>query len=465
VDRTDAPPVATPPLRVGPPIVAGPPLPQAVVFLQVYALALTVMPSDYVIKAVGAAAHLAGLIGMLGFAWWATSALFGQHDPRRYPSPIRLTFVVLWICTLVSYLVMHLDERPLLEMNSADRFLMQLVTWTGVAMIAIEGCNTMVDFRKVLRTLSIGGAICGCIAAVQFWLTIDLAQYLRNLPGFSVNYDNAGIIGRSALARVAGTAIHPIELGVVAAAILPIAIFSARIETRMSDLRRWLPVMLIAVSVVVSVSRSAILTVVLSVGIFVVCLRPRPRATALLLAPFALVGVFMSAPGLIGTLRSYFAMGSNDPSVATRQSDYPLVERLVSQAPWFGRGGGTYLAPNAIDILDNEYLKMMIEFGLIGAVLIIVFYMIFPVTLAFTARGRSRNEQTRELGAALGASAAVSLVCAATFDAFSFPMFGGLHALIVGIIGAYWRFVRVEEQVGSPATDAATAPPLAQESP
>jgi hypothetical protein len=61
-------------------------------------------------------------------------------------------------------------------MNSADRFLMQLVTWTGVAMIAIEGCNSMVDFRKVLRMLSIGGAICGCIAAVQFWLRIDLAH-------------------------------------------------------------------------------------------------------------------------------------------------------------------------------------------------------------------------------------------------------------------------------------------------
>jgi O-antigen ligase len=138
-------------------------------------------------------------------------------------------------------------------------------------------------------------------------------------------------------------------------------------------------------------------------------------------------------------------MGSNDPSVATRQSDYPLVERMVREAPWFGRGGGTYIAPNAIDILDNEYLKMMIEFGLVGAVLIILFYMLLPVCLAFTARHRALRPATKELGAALGAAATVSLVCAATFDAFSFPMFGGLQALIVGLIGAYWRFVRTEE--------------------
>ena len=427
-------------------IVSGPPMPQAVRFLQLYAFVLMVIPSDNVVKAIGGGAHLAALIGMGGFAWWGASLLLGQHDGRPYRSPIRLTFIVLWVCTLVSYAVMHLDEQPMLELNSADRFLMQLASWTGVAMIAVEGCNTMVDFRKILRVLSIGGAICGCIAAVQFWMGIDLAQYLRTIPGFSVNYENAGIMSRFSLARVAGTSIHPIELGVVAAALLPISIFSARIETRRSDLQRWLPTLLITVSVVVSVSRSAILTVVLSLGIFIGCLAPKPRAIALLVSPFVLVGTFMGAPGLIGTLRSYFSMGSDDPSVATRQSDYPLVERLVREAPWFGRGGGTYIAPNAIDILDNEYLKMMIEFGLIGAILIIVSYMIFPVCLAFTARHRAPRAATKELGAALGAAATVSLVCAATFDAFSFPMFGGLQALIVGLIGAYWRFVRVEEQ-------------------
>ena len=35
-------------------------------------------------------------------------------------------------------------------------------------------------------------------------------------------------------------------------------------------------------------------------------------------------------------------------------------------APWLGRGGGTYLAPDATRILDNQYLKSAIETGLIG---------------------------------------------------------------------------------------------------
>ena len=50
----------------------------------------------------------------------------------------------------------------------------------------------------------------------------------------------------------------------------------------------------------------------------------------------------MSAPGLIGTLAAFFGAGTIDSSVAYRVSDYPVVERFLEQAPWFGRGGGTY---------------------------------------------------------------------------------------------------------------------------
>lgn len=451
--------VTATPLRAGPlpatsEVASGPSMPQAVVFLQVYAFVVLVIPSDNVIKAMGGSGHLAGLIGMAGFAWWLASVLFRIHDPREYTSPIRLSFLALWICTFVSYFAMAIEKPEGMFVNGADRWLMELTCWTGVGLIAIEGLNSMRDFRKVLRMLAIGGAICGGIAALQFWMGVDLAQNLRFIPGFSTNYDNAAIMGRSSLSRVAGTTIHPIELGVVASVLMPLAVFSSMQERQFSFIRRWYPVALIAVCIPVSVSRSATLTVALSMGLFVACLRPVPRAVALLLAPFGIVGVFMSAPGLIGTMRDYFFAGSNDSSIATRQGDYPLVERLVREAPWFGRGGGTYIAPNAIDILDNQYLKMMIEFGLVGAVVISLMYFIFPTILAFVARKRARTEASRDLGAALGAAAAVASLCAATFDSLSFPVFAGLQALIVGMIGAYWRLVRAEErQAASPTPD------------
>ena len=54
----------------------------------------------------------------------------------------------------------------------------------------------------------------------------------------------------------------------------------------------------------------------------------------------------MSAPGLIGTLTSFFEAGTSDDSVMARVYDYPEVERLVHEAPWFGHGGGTYMPEN-----------------------------------------------------------------------------------------------------------------------
>ena len=40
----------------------------------------------------------------------------------------------------------------------------------------------------------------------------------------------------------------------------------------------------------------------------------------------------MTAPGLIGTLAGFFGAGTTDPSVASRVSDYPLVERFLEHA-------------------------------------------------------------------------------------------------------------------------------------
>ena len=146
----------------------------------------------------------------------------------------------------------------------------------------------------------------------------------------------------------------------------------------------------------------------------------------------------MSAPGLIGTLRAFFRAGTSDPSVATRVNDYPLVERLVHEAPWFGHGGGTYIVDNAFDILDNQYLKTAIELGLVG-VLALAAYFLVPTIVALVARRRSGDPELRLLCAALAGAALAAAVCSLTFDSLSFPMFANVHALVIGLVGAGWR--------------------------
>ena len=410
----------------------------AVIVLQLFALTIMLFPSDTVIKPIGANGYVASLVALTAFGLWVVAIILGFHDPRRYRSPIRIGVSLLWLASLVSYMVMNRQDRSVAEVLSADRWLIQLAAVTGVIFVAAEFLGSLDDVKRVLRALVTGGAVCGAIAALQFWFRLDLSSYLRSLPGFSLNADTAAITSRDSLARVAGTAIHPIELGVVAGMLLPLALYLALYDRERSPLRRWVPALGIFVAIPVSVSRSGVIAVVIAIAFFLVMLPPIRRVVGLLFAPLVLAMVFMAAPGIIGTLTSFFAAGTSDRSVSTRVDDLSLVERFVSHAPLWGRGGGTYFARNALEILDNQYYKTAIELGLVGLVVVILYFGM-PVIIAVAVHRRSSDPDLRTLCGALAGAAAAAVVCSGTFDSFSFPMFTGVSALVIGLIGAVWR--------------------------
>lgn len=419
---------------------------QAVLLLQIYAVVLLVLPSDAVISAVGAAGYAGSLVAMGCFGLWCVSTMLGFYDSQARWNPIRLGIIGLWLVSLASYGLMNLAEATPAETLGADRWLMQLAGVTGVAFLAADWLGSLAEVKRVLRALVWGGSVCGVVAAIQFWVGTDLAVYLRMLPGFALNADNVGVSSRAALNRVTGTAIHPIELGVVAGMLLPLAIYLALYDRDKPEWRRWLPVVLTGLAIPASVSRSAIVAIALAVGLFVILLPARQRVFAIAFGGVAVVGVFMAAPGLISTLTSFFTAGKSDLSVASRVDDYPTVERLVSEAPWFGRGGGAFLPENALEILDNQYLKSAVELGLVGLVVLFALYFLYPAITAALARRSTEHPELRDLAAALLGSAAAGVACSFTFDSLSFPMFVGVHALVVGLIGTCWRLGHAEDR-------------------
>lgn len=432
----------------------------AVLMLQLFALAVMVIPSDTVIKAIGAGAYPAALVGMFAFAAFLAATLLGLHDPSRRRHPIRGLLGLLWLAVLASYVLMDRSTMTVTEMASADRLLMQLAVITGVVLVAAECLDSLRDMRRVLRALCWGGAFCGVVAALQFWISLDVAPYLRELPGFSLNFDNPGILDREGFNRASGTAIYPIELGVVAGMLLPLALYLAISDRGRSAKGRWAPVVLIALAVPASVSRSAVLAVVVAVAVLAVLMPAAQRLLALCGVALGLVVTFMSAPGLLGTMAAFIGAGTSDPSVATRVSDYPLVDRYMEAAPWFGQGGWTYIPENVIDVLDNQYLKSTIELGLIGAIAVAAYFLV-PVVVVLVARRRSRDPEFRLLCAALAGAALAGAACSLTFDSLSYPMFVGVHALVIGLIGASWWLADADRTraTGSTRTPAGSISP------
>jgi O-antigen ligase len=419
----------------------------AVPVLQVFAVTIMVFPSDTVVKAIGAGGYVAALVAYLLFLSYITVMLFGLHNPLEYRYPVRFPLCTLWLAALASYVLMNRTLLNSSQLSSADRWLIQLAALSGVILVAAEFLPSLEDIHRVLRALVWGGAFCGLVAALQYWLKRDITPYLRILPGFSLNQAVGAItIGtRGGLNRVIGTATDPIELGVVAGMLLPLAVYLAIHDEDRSPVKRWLPVICIAVAVPISVSRAALLSAILALGVFIISLPPARRLTAIVVVPVAAAGVFLSSHRLIGTLKAYILAGTSDDSISHRVDNYPYVEHLVRQALLFGQGGGTYIAGNYINlgeshILDNQYLDTAIELGLVGLAAF-VFYVFWPVVAALVARRRTNDPRLRDLCAALAGSALAAMVCCATFDALSFPMFASVQALVIGLIGAAWLLV------------------------
>ncbi len=418
---------------------------QAVLLLQLFAATLMIFPAYYDLKAVGGDGYAGALFAYALFFGWLAVTLFGMHNPFSHRSPVRVALCGMWVVSLASYALMNRGELSSTQLTGADRWLLQLVLISGVILGASEFLRSLDDIHRVLRVLVWAGALVGFIAALQYWKNIDLTHYLK-LPGFSLN-QAAGVItigSRGGHSRVTGTASDPIELGVAAGMLLPLGVYLAVHDVGRPRWKRWTPILLIAICIPTSVSRAAILAAAIGVGVLVCAMSPARRVTGLAAFPVALAAIFVTAHGIIGTLKQFFLAGTSDASIAHRVGEYPYVEATIRQAPWFGQGGGTYIVTE-VHILDNQYLTSAIELGLAG-LLALAFYLIWPALVALAARRRSADPRLRDLCAALAGAELAAVVCSYTFDSMSFPMFVGVQALVVGLIGAAWLLASSEEE-------------------
>ncbi|PYC74092.1 polymerase [Micromonospora arborensis] len=415
---------------------------QAAFMLQLFILSAFIFPSDTVIRIVGAQGYLASLVSLVLFLAWAVTALLGLHDPVHTRYPVRGALAVLWICALLSYAAMPLFTPDETQRLSADRWMLLLVGMSGVILVTAEHLRSPADLLRVIRTVVWGGAFSGVVATLQFWFLWDLKPWLRlALPGFEAGDAYGSFQGRDALVRVTGTTIHPIELGVVAGMLLPLAIWLGIHDRERPPARRWLPVGLIGMCIPMSVSRSAILAVGVAVATFVICLPARQRVWLLAFSPIAVVGIFATTPGYLRTIIGSITMGAEDASITNRLDNYPRVVALVQQAPWLGRGGGTFLPEDATRILDNQYLKTAIEMGVLGLAALLLYFLV-PAITALQTRARTTDPELRSLCGALAGACLAAAVGAYTFDAFSFAQFASVHAVVLGLCATCWLAVQ-----------------------
>ena len=414
-----------------------------VTLVTTYLVVLLLVPSNLVVGPLGAAGSPATILsagfGLLLLAW----RLERGPRPPIPGRPVAVMAAVFSAAILISYAAAM--SRPLnaFEMRSADRGLISLAGWMGLLFLVLYGPLSRDRLDRLLMRLVALVGFCAALGVLQFYTGQTFVDRIT-VPGLTANQAINGVMERSGFVRPAGTSSHPIEFAVVLTMTLPIALhyaMVARIETA-SAVRRWWPVAAIALAIPQSLSRSAILGLVAGMLFIAVGWTWRQRRAAIACTIVLLMGVYVTIPGMLGTLLGLFTGISNDGSAASRTDSYGLAWTFISASPVFGRGFSTFLP--TYRILDNQYLGLLIETGFVGLCALLGLFLV-TIGVGMRTTRLAGSPEDRSLARALTASVVVATVGFVTFDALGFPQVPGLLFLFLGLVGSTAGILRAEQ--------------------
>jgi O-antigen ligase len=404
----------------------------AAALLTIWVFAVMLIPANLVVKPLGSAGTPGQLLGLLALGWWLSFQLDRPRATLSPPQPVRRAMLVFVVANLISYVVAATRPIEALELSAADRGLLLVFSWLGIVLLTSDGVPTLARLDTVLRRLALTGGIAATLGVAQFFTGMAFIDKIQ-IPGLSPNNDLNSVYARNGFARAAGTSTHPIEFGVVLTMILPIALHYAFTDTHRGRFSRWFPVAAIAVAVPVTLSRSALIGVVVVFAVLMPSWTARRRHFAAAATGTLLLTVYLAVPGLLGTMIRLFTGISNDDSARSRTDSYTLAWHFISHSPVFGRGVSTFLP--MYRILDNQYLGLVIETGIVGLVTFIIL-IVTGIRVAAKLRKTSTDPAVSSLALALIATVAAAACAYATFDAFGFPQVAGLTFFALGCISA-----------------------------
>lgn len=402
--------------------------------LTVYLCLLLAIPSAMVVGPLGSAGAPSNIMAIGLLFWWAWFHTQRNRALTVGAQPVRVAMLGWLIAMVVVYAHAMLSPIPFDEISPADSGMLKLLGMAGLLLVANDGIPSLARNRVILQRMVIAAGLVAVFGLLQY-LTKQLFIDRIQIPGLTSGAFDRGLIVRSGFARPSGTSTHPIEYGVVLTMILPLAITVARKPPSHPWMYRGF-LCAITFAVFLSISRSAILCAI--VGLLVLALTWSNAERLRALAFVTIVGtvVYLSVPGMLGAVTGLFTGVAEDASIASRTGSYDIAAHFISTSPILGRGFGTFQPKYWI--LDNGYLGLLIEGGIVGLAGLIVL-IATAVLAAKRARRAAVNEFDRDLAQAIIASIAAGASGLAFFDTFGFPQSAGCFFLLLGLAGSTRR--------------------------
>jgi polysaccharide biosynthesis protein PslJ len=422
----------------------------AATLISVMICLLTLIPAQLVVPGLPDVGRPALIVCLLMFCWWVLVRLTSHHLVLMGPQPLRWAFLAFVLAMLASYAVGQLRGLTSMESSGADNQMLFLATFAGAALMVADGISNWFRLQVVVHVLVWCGTIVALLGLIQYVFAIDITQYLA-VPGLHAKKLAADFQFRGSGIRVASTTTHYIELSTVLATILPFAIHLAIFAKSLWHKAAFACAAAILIAgIQATISRSGILGILIVFIVLVPVWGWRLRYNILVLFGGFLAAFAVIQPGLLKTVTTLFDDPSNNPAFTVRQDRYPLVWHYFGQRPWLGRGTGTYVSPQ-YQILDNEWLGLLISNGIIGVAALVALH-ITAIVLAALAMRRANTPEVRHLSAAAMSTQLIAIVVAGTYDSLSFLTYATVLALTIGMCGTLWRLTHPARVVRTSTT-------------
>ena len=417
--------------------------PDAVSALTLLIACAFLIPARYTFPPLGGAGRLDIMLGVVMLVWWLITRAVPALTVRDR-QPLRVVLLVLVMAMFISAALAYQRGLTTIELNGLDRELIGWLSIAGIALVTIDGTRSPERFDVLLKRVLLCGLFVAFVANIQFFLSFDLTYHLRP-PGLRPNLDLLTVEQRSVVRRVYGTSLHPIEFGVLMSVLGAVSThYALMAKTRLERQLRWIATAVFFGSGLMSVSRSAVVSMALILLGFVVIWRPRLWFNALVAAVVGMGVMRAIAPGLLGTLRALFENLGEDQSIAGRTNDYPAVFALAEHSFWFGRGPGTFNVEEYF-VLDNQWLGSLISTGLVGTFAIAALFLTAIAQAHHLAR-RAPTDEGRHRAHTLMWVLLVFVIASFFFDSLAYPQITAFTVVVVGVVGGLWSINEDHEQ-------------------
>lgn len=427
----------------------------AVAVLTPYAALVMLMPASQTVGSLGALGSPATMYSVLAFLWFLAGRLTGHLRLDPASGSVRKAMCFFLAVYTVSYIGVSGRVAVTAETQAADRALIVALIWCGLVAMASGGITDRDRLDTLLRRLVLFGTVVAALGVFEFFSGFLISEHLV-IPGLQTNIQ-PGAGARGGHLRAQATTTQPLEFGAVIAVHLPFALHQAVDPRRKGPgLRNWLsrfgPVILMVASLPMTVSRTAIIGLIITMAVLLPSWPKERRRPAYIMTLIGAVAIRLAVPGLMGTILSLFssASGNSDNSTQARTKDYAGVMPFIKQRPWFGRGPWTFI-PSLYRYTDNFYLLALVEIGVFGVLAVLVLFFT-GIRAGRLGRRLSVTEPDRDLGQCFAAAFAIFLVISATFDSLGFPMLSGVFFLLLGCSGAYLGIARAEARAAQPSS-------------